>query len=155
MTRLRNVRRFLSFAAAVLGLIVLYRFTRPVLFYIPSDCNCSDYSDRIDGFAVLNPFRNRAPEQAANGFLSDLRDGRESHYATAQLVSELRGPSGGTRRLQWRLKFRENKGDRVLLYYQLDATGAADIALEYGSEGMIEVDKIKGVWKADRFDVVW
>lgn len=152
MTRLRKTRRVLAYVAAALGLIVLYRFTRPVLFYIPSDCACTDYSDRVQAFVILNPFRNRAPEQAADGFLADVRDGKRSTHATQQLASEM---ENARRRLQWHLQFRENQGNRVLLYYKLDNSGAASGVSEYGGEGMIEVDRISGVWKADRFDVVW
>jgi hypothetical protein len=155
VARLKRVRRTLPYIAAILGVLVLYRFTQPVLFHIPGDCVCSDYSDRVDGFTILNPIRNRAPERSADGFLADLRDGRTSNYATPQLVSEVRGPSAGARHLQWSLRYREDFGSKVLLYYGLDNTGAAHLPLEYGGEGMVEVDRVNGSWKADRFDVVW
>jgi hypothetical protein len=155
VTRLKKVRRVLPYVAAIIGVIVLYRFTQPVLFHIPGDCVCSDYSDRVDGFTILNPIRSRTPERIADDFLADLRDGRASSYATPQLVSEVRSRSEGPRHLKWSLRYREDFGSKVLLYYGLDDTGTADLPLEYGGEGMIEVDRINGVWKADRFDVVW
>jgi len=59
------------------------------------------------------------------------------------------------RHLKWHLQFRENQGNRVLLYYKLDNNGAASGVSEYGSEGMIEVEKINGNWEAVSFDAVW
>jgi len=147
-----KLRRLLLICAGILGVVVLYRFTQPVLFYIPSDCACTDWSDRVEAFTVFNPLRNRAPERVADGFLADLRDGRRSTYSTAELASETLGAN--SRSLLWKLNFRENQPNRVLLYYKLDASDAG-VAPTYGSEGMIEVEKANGIWKAAKFDAVW
>lgn len=154
MTRLRRIRRALPYVGAILGLFVVYRFTRPVLFYIPSDCNCTDYSDRIDSFAVLNPLRNRAPERAADQFFEDLRNRRKPSNAEPQLAAELAsGSTLNSPRLKWHLTFREDKGNTVHLYYKLDPTGSV-ILSDYG-EGMLQMKRTDGSFRAESLDVVW
>ncbi|MBS1802680.1 MAG: hypothetical protein JST28_04905 [Acidobacteria bacterium] len=145
-------RVLLACCAGLLGVLVVYRFTQPVLFYIHSDCACTDWSDRVEAFAVLNPFRNRAPERAADGFLLDLREGRRSSYSTPELASD--ASQAKLRSLQWKLNFRENQSNRVTLYYKLDKNSPGAIPA-YDSEGLIEVEKANGIWKAAKFDVVW
>ena len=82
MTRPIGVRQgLMPSCTAVPGSLALDRFTRPVLFYIPSDCACTDYSNKIYGFVAFSPLRNREPERAADHLLEDLRDGRKSAFA--------------------------------------------------------------------------
>jgi hypothetical protein len=135
-------------------LFVVYRFTRPVLFYIPSDCVCTDYSDRIDGYVVLNPIRNRAPERAADRFFEDVRNGRKPNNVEPQLAAELAsGSAVNSPRLRWQLTFREDEGKTVRLYYKLDPTGS-EILSVYG-EGMLEMKKTDDSFRAESLDVVW
>jgi len=55
-----------------------------MLFYIPSDCACTDYSNKIYGFVAFSPLRE--PERAADHFLEDLHDGRKSAFAGWQFL---------------------------------------------------------------------
>jgi len=153
MTRKIVLRRLLYSAVTVLGVIGIYRFTRPVLFHWPGDCVCTDYSPEVEGFTVWNPLRNRAPERSADRFLEDMRNGKVSAVAEPQLSAEfLSGKVPHTPILRWELKDRENHGDLVFLYYKYFITTQPS---EDGGEGMIEIKLENGTWKADRFDVVW
>lgn len=152
MTRSKKVRRVLAYVAAILGIVVLYRFTRPVIFYIPSDCVCSDYPAQVEGFSVMNPFRDRTPERAADRFLDDTRRGRESAFAAPELASKLK--SRGTNVSAWKLAYREDTGDSVLLYYKVDASGLKNPP-DYGGEGMIEMRRETAGWRAVNFSAIF
>jgi hypothetical protein len=142
-----------SFAAllGLLVLLVLYRFTQPVLYYIPADCNCTSYSDRVEGYVVLNPYRNLAPERAADKVLEDARDGRISPLAAPELATRLASDREHFSKLGWKLAFREDSWDGATLYYKLDPTGGKmniDVDHGYGYMNMVTEP---GSWKAEDF----
>jgi hypothetical protein len=140
---------------AVLGVIGIYRFTRPVLFHWPGECVCTDYSPEVEGFTVWNPLRNRAPERDASRFLEDLRNDKVSTFAEPQLAAEIQsGRVPHKRNMGWELEYRENHGNLVSLYYKFYDSGTMR-ASDSGSEGLVEVKLENGTWKADQFDVVW
>ena len=151
MTRLKRIRRVLPYVGAILGIVVIYRFTRPVLFYIPSDCVCSDYSDRVEGFVVFNPLRNRAPERAADRFFEDVRDGRASDYAEPELAANMTNDHTRFSKLRWKLAFREDSRGGVTLLYKLDPTGGKlNIDVDHGY-GNVSLVRRHGSWKAEDF----
>jgi hypothetical protein len=137
-------------ALAVFGVIGIYRFTLPVLFHWPGECVCTDYSPEVEGFTIWNPLRNHAPERAAERFLEDYSDGKESAFAEPGLAKTMTHEGS---RIRWKLKDREDKRDVVLLFYSLDDTGTA--LVDYEGEGMITMKKVRRNWKADEFNAVW
>ena len=151
MARLTRVRRLLPYGAAILVALVLYRFTRPVLFYIPSDCVCSSYSDRVDGYVVFNPLRSRDPERVADRVLEDARDDKVSTFATPELAARMTNDREHFSQLRWKLAFREDSRDGVTLFYKLDPTGGKlNIDVDHGY-GNMWMTKEHGSWKAEGF----
>jgi hypothetical protein len=150
----KSVLHWTSYTAlAVLGIIGIYRFTRPVLFHWPGECVCTDYSPEVEGFTVWNPLRNRAPEDSADHFLEDMRNGKVSAFAEPQLSAEfLSGKVPHTPILRWELRDRESHRGSVFLYYKFYITTRLS---DDGGEGMIETKLENGTWKANQFDVVW
>jgi hypothetical protein len=116
---------------------------------------CTDWSDRIQGHVIFNPLRNQAPERVADRFLEDVREGRTSGLAEPGLAVRLAGDRRHFAAAQWKLAFREDSGSSVDLYYKLDAFGDHDPTFANASEGVIEMKKINGNWKAEEFMAVW
>jgi hypothetical protein len=155
MNRKKVLRRLLYASLAVLGVVIIYRFTRPVLFHWPGDCVCTDYSPEVEGYSIWNPLRNRAPEHDASHFLEDLRDDKVSASATPELNADIRSRKvPHTHNMAWKLEYRENHGNLVSLYYEF-YEGGMKRTHDSGSEGMVEVKLENGIWKADQFDVTW
>lgn len=157
MTRKNLIRRVLYGVSIILAVSGIYRFTRPILFHWPGKCVCTDFSGEVDGFTVFNPLRNLASERAADRFLESVRDGNVvvSTYVEPQLAEEyISSRNSPIHHLKWKLKYRENKGDLVFLFYKFDQTGAMALS-DWGSEGKITMKDYGGYWKANRFDVVW
>ncbi len=152
MIRPVRLRRIVLWSCAgILGLLVLYRFSQPVLFYIPSNCECSSYSDQVDGYVVFNPFRSRAPEQVADRVLEDTRDGKISAFADPELTARMANDRVHFSQLRWKLAFREDSSDGVTLLYKLDPTGGrVNLDTDHGY-GNIVMTKERGSWKAEDF----
>jgi hypothetical protein len=149
---LRWLKRSLVIVPIGVSGFLLFAFLHrdPVLFHIPGDCACTDVSQEVEGFSILNPFRRRAPERAADAFLSDLNAGKCPSNATARMKTNVCA-LGGDPRLKWRLAYRKDAPDKVSLFYGFRA--APDF-LE-GSEGVIVMVESEGAWKADEMDVTW
>jgi hypothetical protein len=142
----RLLSRFIvSLAGAlILFLGVAYALRhKPVLFHILAEtgCACGEYQEGVTGLIVRNPFRDATPEKSAAKFLEELRDGRcvadpsLCHYALHRgRVSD------------WRLANRQDRSDRVLLYYKLTPYPETELKHRLSGEGLIEVVRAQSGW---------
>lgn len=125
------------------AVLVVAIMRRPVLFqlFAETGCACGDYHDEVTGWIVLNPFRDRSPENRATEFLEDLRNGRcvVGDSVCAYALQNYRVSD-------WRL---ENRGDhkgRVQLYYRLTKYGMTEPKHKLTGEGVVELAGKKGSW---------
>jgi hypothetical protein len=96
--------------------------------------------------------RNRDPERVADRFLDDVRNGRNSAVAEPLLASQT--TNRPTAISTWKLAFREDQRDTVRLYYRLDYPAAKDPARS-GGEGMLEMRRTTGTWRAADFNAIF
>ncbi len=117
---------------------------RPVLVHLFSewDCACGDYHARVTGIVIRNPLRDLQPERVAGDFL----DGLKANRCTAN--SELCDYALPRHRVSdWRLVNREEAKDSVRLYFKLTKYGTSNPGYDLTGEGMVQVEKTKGVWR--------
>ena len=127
-----------GFSCAFLLLVVLLR--EHVLLHIPdSSCACGD--DPITGFIVLNPMRDRSPENSAEVFLKDLRSGKCSADCTGALNNH--------RISNWQLKNRDDRWGSVELYYRV-----IDHDTESGM-GVVDLVRRKDSWVVTSYSAVF
>ena len=147
----------ITFLVAVVSFVfyALARHRAPVLFHLSGSCACTDYSEEVEGFTVLNPFRDRSPEHAADGFLADVSNGRCPAAAVDKLAKEVcsvKSVQGKFPIFLWRLRDREDEPHRVVLYYSFRRM--RDEAT-FSGEGSVELVDGGGGRKASTFGVIW
>ncbi len=116
----RRAAQLLTLGA--LALLVWWLASRPVLFHsrflaAAEDRSCRDYGGGETGIPVLNPFRSRSPERAADAVLKALSKGAcppDWSQATCALVR--RHPITAQ---SWRVVNRADYPRGVLLVYRL------------------------------------
>ena len=152
MKRWRTAAIVLLISAMGVGSsLIVARHKHPVLLHLFASCACTDFSEEVTGFTLFNPFRDRAPEAAADSFLGDIRQGRclvdgQAIDCTRTNLKPLA--------FEWRLKNRRNMSDQVVLYYQFTRLDGAHVE-RWSGEGVVGVSEIKGIWKPRSFDVIW
>jgi hypothetical protein len=116
---------------------------RPVLLHLfaETDCACGDYHEDVTGWILLNPLRDRSPEQTANSFLRGIQEG---HCMADPAVC---GYAMEHRASEWQLATRQDRGGRVSLYYQLTKYGVKESQHRLTGEGMITVQELSGTWR--------
>lgn len=113
----------LALVAIIAALLLLGR-TRPVIFAVGE----SGDPLKTTSFSLFNPFRDRAPERAAERVLQDLRDARfDSALGGLQLSDEAK-QEAQQRELahplrSWELLGRNDLGDGVRLVYRTKRAG--------------------------------
>lgn len=140
--------------AVVLTLLACMRHRYPVLIHLFSECVCTDYSEAVTGLTVFNPFRDRAPEESADAFLENLRQGQPlvvtPDFNQVDWATSKRSPLA----FEWRLRNRREGPNQVSLYYQYTRFDYKPYE-RWESEGIIQVVEINGTWKVSYFDVIW
>jgi hypothetical protein len=140
--------------AAVLIALACVRHRYPVLFHLSGSCACTDYSEEVEGYTVLNPFRDRSSEASANAFLDNVRQGQPlvvaPDFTPADWLHLYHKPIP----MEWRLRYRRDQPHHVSLYYQFTSLGSEPYP-RWGGEGTVEVVEINGTWKVSSFDVIW
>lgn len=104
---------------AIIAVLLLLGRTRPVLFALGE----SGDPLKAPSFSIFNPFRDRAPERAAERVLEDLRDARfDSALGGLQLSDEVKQETkqreGAHPLLSWELVGRNDSDDGVRLFYR-------------------------------------
>ncbi len=120
----------------------------PILAATPGewDCACGDWYIMTSRTVLWNPFRDRAPEQAAESFLVCLR----ANTCTAD--SGLCASSLPTLRVsEWKLGYREDAGAHVTLYYRLTKFDSTDGDALSG-QGAITVSRQVSGWVVTGYD---
>lgn len=156
LSRIVNVRsthfwRLVGCLAGAVLLLLGAAYTlrrRPILFHVFADtgCACGEYHGEVTGLILRNPFRDRLPEQRADKFLKELRDGRCTVDASlCQYALD------GHRVSNWRLVNRHDNGQSVSLFYKLTKYAAPDPKYELSGEGVIEVVPSQGSWAAANY----
>jgi len=100
---------------AVFVVVARTRFSRTAVQLFADDCPCGDYHEDVTGLIALNPLRNRAPEQLATQFLSDLRQGKCETTNDPSLCQY--GLKEALPLLDWRFRNRHDSGNKVSLFY--------------------------------------
>ncbi len=127
----------------------------PVLFHFPGSCACTDYSEEVKGFTVLNPFRDRSPERAASVFLTELSNGRCPTGSTPQIVSDFCQhvrPGEKFPYFEWRLRNRVDQPHQTTMYYSFRRVKDEP---KFDGEGFVGLIEDNGTWKPSGFDVIW
>ncbi len=152
MKRLRIVAAVLLVSAAgFVAALVVARHRHPVLLHLFASCSCTDYSEEVTGLTLFNPFRDRAPETAAESFLADIRQGKclADGHAIDCTHTDLKA-----RAFEWRLKNRRDMSDQIFLYYQFTRLDGVNVE-RWSGEGMVSISETKGIWEPRSFDVIW
>jgi len=116
----RSSRRAWIGAIAVglcVAAVILWIDHRPILIRL-KDPATIDPSDGLD--VVMNPFRDRGPEEAGNAFLTQLRAGpceRVLGFLSAERRIDLCARERFYRILSWQLRDRTDKRGSVKLFY--------------------------------------
>jgi hypothetical protein len=146
-----RLSRFVACLAVALALSLGIAYAlrqRPVLFHVwaETDCACGDYHEDVTGLRVLNPFRDLAPEQSATTFLEELRNGQCTAVASLCQYALVEH-----RVSEWRLANRQDRNDRVLLYYKLTKYATAETKYSFTGEGLIEVVRTQSGWEVANY----
>lgn len=121
---------------------------RPVLVHVFAewDCACGDFHDKVTGIAILNPLRDRHPEQVADAFLKGLQ---ANHCEADDEICEYALPRH--RISDWRLVNRADNADTVKLYFQLTKYGTSGPGFSLSGEGMILLVKGTTGWQVTNY----
>jgi len=131
----------------IVALFAYHLATSPVVFRVPLFKEEHSGEPRL---VALNPFRNRAPEQAANQALLSIKNGqcKEALESASDMDAERRTHICGMFKdlglRDWQLRNRTDSGDQCELYYWHDG----DPSL------WIVVRKVEGRWKVTWINVI-
>jgi hypothetical protein len=120
----------------------------PILAATPGewDCACGDWYIMTSRTVLWNPFRDRAPEQAAEFFLARLRNN------TCTADPGLCAAALATRRVSaWKLGYREDSEAHVTLYYRLTKFGSP-VGDDLSGQGAITVSRQGSGWAVTGYD---
>lgn len=146
----------LTLAAATVAMAAL-RDHYPVLVHLFPTCACTDDSWAVTGINILNPFRDRSAERAADQFFADLRAGKcpdnatESFKNTCRNTPKERMPTA----FDTKLKYIDSSDGRTL-YYKLDRKDAPR-DYPFVSEGHVSMSRTDpdAAFRIDDFEVIW
>ena len=145
-------RAFQMLALTLVGLTLLLFLmrSRPVLLRIPPDGNM-----RPRYYCLLNPFRNKAPENVAETYLNELRAGR------VEVISSYIGSNtyipGKERQWpiqSWRVGNREDNGDRSELRYWV-TRGNGYSKDGYEDEVRFALVRSRDKWEVTSFSAIY
>ena len=85
-----------------------------------TDCACGDYQEELSGFIILNPFRDRSPEQTADHFFRALQSGNCPPQYSSSVCSYYRE---GHEVDGWTLRNAHTGNNSATLFYRLRRTG--------------------------------
>ena len=135
--------------AIVAALALCLRFRhKPILLHVLAEtgCACGDFHDEVTGIIFRNPFRDRSPENSADRFFRDLRDGK------CDVDQALCGYAlGGHQVSAWRFVNREDHGGHAVLYYKLAHKSESGDAGSLTGEGAVEVIRNGNEWKVSSY----
>jgi hypothetical protein len=151
-TRIATVALLGTVEIIVLLTIYAYRMrSRPVLMHLlaETDCACGDFHEEVSGLVIRNPFRDRAPEKAANLFFEKLRQGQCAGYPAdpAMGIQLCKYALEEHSVANWRLVNRQDQEQHVLLYYKLTKLGVENLPHHnLTGEGEVAVTETGGKW---------
>jgi hypothetical protein len=110
------------------------------------DCACGDWHVKTTRLAIWNPLRDQTPEKAAEAFLHGLRDNNcKAALDLCQSVVQNHRVSN------WKLAYREDKGDSATLYLKLTKHGGGP-EYELTGEGALTVQRRGDEWVVTGYD---
>jgi hypothetical protein len=155
--RSQPMKKYLAKASQVLAIIIvglaaLLFLTRshPVLVRVPPDSNI-----RPRYYCLLNPFRDKAPENVAETYLNKLREGR------ADVISSYIGEGKDIPEKEnqwpiqsWRVGNREDISDKSeIMYWVKRGNGYATVG--YEEEVHFTVVRTGGSWELGSFRAIY
>src|SRR5208283_3205887 len=134
--------------AATIGVAALTNAHKPILVHLfGADGRACGFCGKTTGLTVWNPWRDRSPELVANDFFVKLKTNRCEasrdlcdHALPSHRVSD------------WRLKYREDTGGSVSLYFNLKKYGTSDPPGILTGQRAIDVQKGTGGWTIEGYD---
>jgi hypothetical protein len=153
--------RWVLIALAFLLIVVAVAFAHPRLsnsslqLFADTNCACGDYQEDLSGIVILNPFRDRAPEDSATRFLSDLKNSKCAATDPALCTYALH-----TARpvLDWKLVNRRDTSELTSLFYRLKGKYREGTDLTPGDawgEAMLQVQHRDARLQVVSFDVYY
>lgn len=151
----RTLSKRARLIVGVCGLALLLAFvltSRPrisrtaIQLFAGTSC-CGEYHSEVTGFILLNPLRNRTPEDLATNFLNDLKEGKCAETVPASVCRQ--GLVFSRPVLDWKLKNRRDYDDKVLLLYVIKGkyrTGVDVYPQDAWGEGVVELARTQDRW---------
>jgi hypothetical protein len=147
-------RRKLIWKISALGLLVIFCASAYVWFRYTetaaSACECGDPYDKPK-LAAINPFRDRAPERAANHLMAELQAG---HCLSLPTALQYCGAEKRFKITSWKLTGRiPNSGNITMRYYVQRAEQG-----QHGSFGdpvWITVVRKSSLWEVSNVDLYY
>ncbi len=139
---------------SALAVLVWWLASRPVLFHsrllaTAEDRACGDYSNGETGVPVLNPFRSRAPERAADALLRAVSKGQclpDWNERTCRFVTQHPLPFQS-----WRPVDRYDSGGYVMVIYGLYSQEQAKRGRNGCWAFSVQLQRTGASWKVSRF----
>lgn len=132
------------FVAILLGIVVYLYFSKSVVWSL------SEPGDPVGEpfFVIMNPFRNKGPERAAEDVLYAIKNGD-----CESVIANLKSPPASYEQLcekysndplvSWKLLNRQDKGSLTALYYQIGSASDPN----YRRDLWIDVEEAENRWK--------
>lgn len=144
---------FALLAVVSLGILFATKDVRPVII-----CTSLDHGTRPRQYCVMNPFRNRGPESAAEKVLVELRDGNVNVLQPLLSDEEKQHILENERKYRikdWHIGSRSS-GDSIDIVYwvERDAQNLA-ISANYVEEVTLTVAKDSSGWKANQYRAIY
>jgi hypothetical protein len=139
---------FLVFA--VLSIRLISRTPTLVYWIGELDCACGDWHEKITRSVVWNPFRDQAPELAAETFLIGLQNNQ--CHAPEELC---RAALANKRPANWELRFRENEGQTSHMYFALTRIGRNENVRELSGQAVVTARFQEGLWQIIEYDTIF
>ena len=147
--RMNRKKHLWWIGSGCLILLLLTMLRKPVLLHIgDGSCACADAD--ITGFILLNPVRDRSPEQSAELFLKNVRNGNCSadDLACIAAIEKHRVSS-------WTLKNRDDDHGSVELYFAVTEQVPTNPLYTESGEGTVDLVRREGIWVVTNYSSVF
>jgi hypothetical protein len=140
-------------ALSLVAVLSRPHLSRSSLQVFAASCPCPTFHEQVTGLIVLNPLRNRAPEEAATQFLSDLKNGKCDAEETS-VPGLCKAALDRRPVLDLKLRNRKDVGNTVMLFYLFKGKFRPDRGIDpedAWGEGMVQVERTGSEWRVTNY----